>query len=96
MSAAHGTEKPDRTQILREARIVTAADVGSSPQLASQLALANICSKLCGREFYVVLWPNGITAMVVAEPGTTEWADLLVTTFEGGLQNRIGPVVLGG
>lgn len=96
MSATHGTEKPDRAQILGDVRIITAADIGSSSQLASQLTLANICSKLCGRGFYVVQWSNGITAMVVSEPGTTEWADLLLEIFEGGLENRIGPVGLGG
>ena len=95
MSAAYGAEKPDRAQILCDARIITGANVGSSSQLASELTLANICSMLCGRGFYLVVWPNGITAIVDAEPGTTEWADLLVKIFEGGLQNQIGPVGLG-
>ena len=82
-----------RADILRDACIVTAANIDSHSRLASEFALAHhVLSKLAGREIYVVTWPNGIAAMVDAEPGTSEWDDLLVKTYTACLQNHVGPV----
>jgi hypothetical protein len=83
----------DRATILRDVRVVTTANIASHPNLASKFALAhNVLSKLAGREIYVVTWPNGVAAMVDADPGTAGWNDLLVTTYIACLQNHVGPV----
>jgi hypothetical protein len=88
MSAA----KVNRAEILRDACIVTTASIASHPRLANEFALATMLSKLAGRALSLVTWPNGITAMVDAEPGTQGWDDLLFNTYLAGLQNRRGPV----
>jgi hypothetical protein len=83
----------DRAEILRDVRIVTAANIDSHPRLANEFVLAhNVLSKLAGREIYLVTWPNGVAAMVDAEPGTTGWDDLLIQTYAACLQNHVGPV----
>jgi hypothetical protein len=82
----------DRAAILRDVCIVTAANIASHPRLTSEFALAhNVLSKLAGREIYIVTWPNGIAAMVDAEPGTTGWDDLIVNTYDACLQSSVGP-----
>ena len=84
----------NRAEILRDACIVTAANIASHSWLASEFVLAhNVLSKLVGREIYLVTWPNGIAAMADAEPGTTGWDDLLVNSYLACLQNYVGPVV---
>ena len=66
--------------------------ITSYPRLANEFALATMLSKLAGRALSLVTWPNGIVAMVDAEPGTSGWDDLLVKTYSASLQNHCGPV----
>jgi hypothetical protein len=83
----------NRAEILRDVRIVTAANIDSHPRLANEFVLAhNVLSKLAGREIYLVTWPNGVAAMLDAEPRTTRWDDLLIQTYTACLQNYVGPV----
>ena len=83
----------DRAEVLRDVCIVTAENIDSHSRLADEFALAhNALSKLAGREIYLVTWPNGIAAMVDAEPGTKGWDDLLIQTYTACLQNHVGPV----
>ena len=83
----------DRVEILRDFRIVTTENIATHPLLASAFALAhNVLSKLAGREIYVVTWPNGVSAMVDAEPHTTGWDELLVKAYVACLKNYVGPV----
>ena len=78
----------NRADVLRDACIVTTENIAAHPRLASKFALAhNVFSKLAGREIYVVTWPNGVAAMVDAEPHTTGWDELLVKTYVACLQN---------
>ena len=85
-----------RAEILRDVCIVTETNIESHSRLANEFALAhNVLSKLAGREIYLVTWPNGIAAMVDAEPGTRGWDDILIKTYTACLQNYVGPVVGG-
>jgi hypothetical protein len=82
-------------EIVKVARIVTPTEVAQSPAEAAFQVASLSAGRMRGAMLQIVKWPDGVTALVDADPADEHnWKRLLVRTYRAARSGVRGPVSL--
>ena len=82
-------------EVIAAARFASPEEMTQDPHERMLIELSCYVAEKAGKDLKLVVWPNGVAAMVDGDPANREaWNRLLVKSFRSATSGRSGPVML--